>query len=133
MSLMSGEFAQPVSLSWLYGLAMNDQVALLKNSRRTFTGELAGHVADSLGRQGVVQQLSEGPDRWRLAESVATQLSGVRKKLDKWWASDSLTGTERDYLIEHRADDEPPPHAVRVEPAAIRAYLEMKAGEAPPL
>ena len=35
-----------------------------------------------------------------------------------------------DYLIEHRADAELPPHAVRVEPPVIRAYLEMKS---PPL
>jgi len=130
---MSGGFAQPVSLSWFYGLAMKDQMALLENPCRTFTGELAGRVADSLGRQNVVQQLSEGSDRWRLSESVASQLIGVRKKLDKWWNSDSLTSRERDYLIGHRADDEPPPHAVRVEPAAIRVYLEMKAREAPPL
>jgi hypothetical protein len=132
ISLMSGELAQPLSLSWLYGLAMKDQVALMNNPCHTLTDELAGHVADSLGWQGVVH-LSDGPDHFRLAESVASQLSGVRKKLDKWWNSDSLTNSERDYLIEHRADDEPPPHAVRVEPAAIRAYLEMKAAEAPTL
>jgi hypothetical protein len=126
VALMSGGLAQPPSLSWLYGLAMKDRVALLKNPRHTLTDELAGHVADNLGWQGVVH-LSDGPDHWRLAESVTSQLSVVRKKLDKWWSSDSLTNRERDYLIEHRADDEPPPHAVRVEPAAVRAYLEMKA------
>jgi hypothetical protein len=75
-----------------------------------------------------------GPsDRWRLSEPVASQLSRVREKLDKWWNSNSLTITDRNYLVEHRADAELPPHAIRVEPPVIRAYVEMKVREAPPL
>jgi hypothetical protein len=75
-----------------------------------------------------------GPsDRWRLSEPVASQLSRVREKLDKWWNSNSLTITDRNYLIEHRADAELPAHTVRVEPPIIHAYLEMKVREAPPL
>jgi hypothetical protein len=68
-----------------------------------------------------------------LSEPVASQLSRVRGRLDKWWHSDALTGRERNYLIDHRADPELPPHTVRVEPPVIRAYLEMKARRAPPL
>jgi hypothetical protein len=68
-----------------------------------------------------------------LSEPVASQLSRVCERLDKWWNSDALTGRERDYLIEHRADPELPPHTVRVEPPVIRAYLETKARQAPPL
>jgi hypothetical protein len=41
--------------------------------------------------------------------------------------------SERGYLIEHRADRELPAHTVRVEPPVIRAFLEMKMREAPPL
>ena len=75
-----------------------------------------------------------GPsDRWRLSEQVASQLSRVREKLDKWWNSNSLTRTDRNYLIEHRTDAELPPHTVRVEPPVIRAYLEMKVRDVPPL
>jgi hypothetical protein len=78
-------------------------------------------------------QLRGPSDRWKLSDPVASQLSCVRDKLDEWWYSDSLTNSERNYLIEHRADAESPPHTVRVEPSVIRAYLEMKAREAPPL
>jgi hypothetical protein len=75
-----------------------------------------------------------GPsDRWRLSEPVASQLSRVREKLDKWWNSNSLTIIDRNYLIEHRADAELPPHTVRVEPRVIRAYLEMEVPKGPPL
>jgi hypothetical protein len=49
------------------------------------------------------------------------------------WYSDSFSDSELHYLIEHRADAERPPHAVRAEPAVISAYLEMKVLEAPPL
>ena len=130
---MSGGFAEPVSLSWLHELAIKDQVALLRDPRRTISGELAGHIADTLGGHAVVRQLREGSDRWKLSEPVASQLSGVRRKLDKWWNSDSLTNSERNYLIEHRADADPPPHAVRAEPPVIRAYLQMKVRDAPQL
>jgi hypothetical protein len=130
---MTGGLAEPVSLSWLHGLAMKDQVALLRYPHRTISAELAGQIADSVGGHAVVMQLREGLDRWKLSEPVARQLSGVRKRLDKWWNSDSLPNSERNYLIEHRADAEQPPHAVRVEPPVIRAYLEMKVRDAPPL
>lgn len=74
-----------------------------------------------------------GPSgRLRLAEPVASQVSRVREKLDKWWNSNSLTITDRNYLIGHRADAELPPHTVGVELPVIRAYLEMKVPEAPP-
>jgi hypothetical protein len=73
-----------------------------------------------------------GPlDRWKLSEPVASQLGVVREKLDKWWNSDALTISERNYLIDHRADRELPPHTVMVEPPVIRTYLEMKMREAP--
>jgi hypothetical protein len=96
------------------------------------SGEVAGQIADTLGGHAVVMQLHGPSDRWRLSEPVASRLSRVREKLDKWWNSDALTNTERHYLIEHRADTEPPPHAVKAEPPVIRAYLEMKVREAPP-
>ena len=86
-----------------------------------------------LGGHAVVKQLRDGSDRWKLSEPVASQLSRVCEKLDKWWNSNSLTLSDRNYLIEHRADAELPAHAVRVEPPVIRAYLEMKVREAPPL
>lgn len=78
-------------------------------------------------------QLRGASDRWRLSEPVASQLSRVREKLDKWWNSNSLTISDRNYLIQHRGDAELPPHTVRVEPPVIRAYLEMKMREIPPL
>jgi hypothetical protein len=130
---MTGGSAEAVSLSWLRELEIRDQVALLKYPRRTISGEFAGQIADLLGAQAVVQQLHGASDRWKLSEPVASQLSRVREKLDKWWNSNALTSSERSYLIEHRADAEPPPHTVRVEPSVIRAYLEMKVHEAPPL
>jgi len=130
---MTGGSADPVSLSWLRELAVQDQVALMRYPRRTISGEVAGHIAALLGRYAVVMQLRGPSDRWKLSDPLASQLSRVRDKLDKWWYSDSLTNSERTYLIEHRADAEPPPHTVRVEPPVIRAYLEMKAREAPPL
>jgi hypothetical protein len=130
---MTGGSAERVSLSWLRELAINDQVALLRYPSRTISGEVAGHIADILGRYAVVTQVRGASDHWKLSEPVASQLSRARDKLDKWWNSDSLTNSERNYLIEHRGDDEPPPHAVRVELPAIRAYLEMKARAAPPL
>jgi len=130
---MTGGSAEAVSLSWLRELAMNDQVALLRYPRRTISGDVAGHIADILGRPAVVTQLHGPSDRWKLSEPVASQLVRVREKLDKWWNSDSLNNSDRNYLIEHRADTELPPHAVRVEPPVIRAYLEMKVREAPPL
>ena len=130
---MTGGSADPVSLSWLRELAVQDQVALMRYPRRTISGEVAGHIAALLGRYAVVMQLRGPSDRWKLSDPLASQLSRVREKLDKWWNSDSLTESERNYLIEHRADAEPPPHTVRVELPVIRAYLEMKAREAPPL
>ena len=130
---MTGGSAEAVSLSWLRELAMNDQVALLRYPRRTISGDVAGHIADILGRPAVVMQLHGPSDRWKLSEPVASQLVRVREKLDKWWNSDSLNSSDRKYLIEHRADTELPPHAVRVEPPVIGAYLEMKVREAPPL
>jgi hypothetical protein len=130
---MTGGSAEAVSLSWLRELAMNDQVALLRYPRRTISGDVAGHIADILGRPAVVMQLHGPSDRWKLSEPVASQLVRVREKLDKWWNSDSLNNSDRNYLIEHRADTELPPHAVRVEPPVIRAYLEIKLREAPPL
>ena len=130
---MTGGSAEPVSLVWLRELAINDQVALLRYPHRTISGEVAGHIDAILGRSAVVMQLHEASDRWKLSEPVASQLSRVCKTLDKWWNSDSLPLTDRDYLIEHRADAELPPHAVRVDLPIIRAYLEMKVREAPPL
>jgi hypothetical protein len=129
---MTSGSAEPVSLSWLCELELQDQVALLRYPRRTISGEVAGLISDILGGYAVVTQLRGPSDRWNLSESVASQLSRVSDKLDKWWTSDSLSNSERDYLIEHRGDPEPPPHAVRAEPAVIRAYLETKVGEAPP-
>jgi hypothetical protein len=123
---VTGGSAEAASLLWLRELAINDQVALLRYPRRTISGEVAGHIADVLGRPAVVMQLWGPSDRWRLSEPVASQLSRVRDKLDKWWNSNSLTISDRNYLIEHRADAELPPHTVRVEPPVIRAYLEMK-------
>ncbi|HEY2196634.1 MAG TPA: hypothetical protein VGH69_02830 [Mycobacterium sp.] len=129
---MTGGSAEAVSLLWLRELAVGDQIALLRYPRRKLSVEVAAHVADVLGRSAVVVQLWGPSDRWRLAEPVASQLSRVREKLDKWWNSNSLTITDRNYLIEHRADAELPAHTVRVEPPVIRAYLEMKVPEAPP-
>jgi hypothetical protein len=130
---MTGGSADPVSLSWLQELAIQDQVALMRYPRRTISGEVAGHIADIVGGYAVVMQLHGPEDRWKLSEPLASQLIHVSDKLDSWWYSDSLTHSEREYLMEHRADAEPPPHAVRAEPPVIRAYLEMKVREAPPL
>ena len=130
---MTGGSAEPVSFLWLRDLAINDQVALLRYPRRTISAEVARHVAGMLGGSVVVMQLRGPSDRWKLSEPLASQLSRIREKLDKWWNSDALTDSERNYLIEHRADVELPPHTVRVEPPVIRAFLEMKKREAPPL
>jgi hypothetical protein len=130
---MTGGSADPVSLSWLKELAKQDQVALLRYPRRTISGEVAGLIADIAGGYAVIIQLYGPSDRWKLSDPLASQLSRVRDKLDQWWYSDSFSDSERHYLIEHRADAEPPPHAVRAEPAVISAYLEMKVREAPPL
>jgi hypothetical protein len=130
---MTSGSANPVSLSWLKELAIQDQVALMRYPRRTISGEVAAHIADTAGGYAVVMQLYGPADRWKLSEPVASQLSRVRDKLDQWWYSDSFSDSERTYLIEHRADAEPPPHAVRAEPAVISAYLETKVREAPPL
>ena len=130
---MNGGSAEAVSLVWLRELAINDQVALLRYPRRTISTEVAGHISVVLSRSAVVMQLWGPADRWRLSDPVASQLSRVREKLDKWWSSNSMTITDRNYLIEHRADAELPPHTVRVEPPVIRAYLEMKVRETPPL
>jgi hypothetical protein len=130
--MISGS-AESVSLSWLSELATHDQVALLRYPRRTISGEVAGLIADVLGGYAVVMQLRGPSDRWKLSEPVASQLIRVCDKLDEWWYSDSLSNSERYYLIEHRADAEPAPHTVRAEPPVIRAYLEMKEREAPPM
>ena len=130
---MTGGSAEAVSLVWLRELGINDQIALLRYPRRTISGEVAGQIADVLGPSAVVMQLHGSSDRWKLSEPVASQLSRVCEKLDKWWNSSSLTLSDRNYLIEHRADAELPAHAVRAEPPVIRAYLEMKVREAPPL
>jgi hypothetical protein len=130
---MTGGSAQPVSLTWLRELAMKDQIALLRYPRRTISAEVAGHIAEFLGAHAVVMQMRAGADRWKLSEQLASQLDRVRERLDKWWNSDSLTDSERHYLIDHRGDPEPPPHAVRAEPLVIGVYLEMKVREPPPL
>jgi hypothetical protein len=130
---MTGGSADPVSLSWLKELAKQDQVALLRYPRRTISAEVAGLIADIAGGYAVIIQLYGPSDRWKLSDPLASQLSRVRDKLDQWWYSDSFSDSERHYLIEHRADAEPPPHAVRAEPAVISAYLETKGREAPPL
>jgi hypothetical protein len=130
---MTGGSANPVSLSWLKELAIQDQVALMRYLRRTISGEVAGLIADTAGGYAVVIELYGPSDRWKLSEPLASQLRRVRDKLDQWWYSDSFSDSERHYLIEHRADAEPPPHAVRAEPVVISAYLEMKVREVPPL
>jgi hypothetical protein len=130
---VSGGSAEAASLVWLRELAISDQVALLRYPRRTISAEVAGNIAEVLTRSAVVMQLWGPADRWRLSERLASQLSGVREKLDKWWNSNSMTVTDRNYLIEHRADAELPPHTVRVEPPVICAYLEMKVRETAPL
>jgi hypothetical protein len=130
---MTGGSTDPVSLSWLKELAKQDQVALLRYPRRTISAEVAGLIADIAGGYAVIIQLYGPSDRWKLSDPLASQLSRVRDKLDQWWYSDSFSDSERHYLIEHRADAEPPPHAVRAEPAVISAYLETKGREAPPL
>jgi hypothetical protein len=130
---MTGGSADPVSLSWLQELAIQDQVALMRYPRRTISGEVAGHIVDLVGGYAVVMQLHGPSDRWKLSDPLASQLSRVRDKLDKWWNSNALTIADRNYLIEHRADAELPPHTVRVEPPVIRAYLEMKVRDKPPL
>ena len=131
---MTGGSAEPVSFVWLRDLSMNDQVALLRYPRRTIPAEVARHIAaGTLGGSAVVMQLRGPPNRWKLSEPLASQLSRIGVRLNKWWNSDALTDSERGYLIEHRADRELPPHTVRVEPPVIRAFLEMKMREAPPL
>jgi hypothetical protein len=130
---VTGGSAEAASLLWLRELAIKDQVALLRYPRRTISGEVAAHIAHILSKSAVVMQLWGPSDRWRLSDPVASQLSRVREKLDKWWSSDSLTIADRNYLIDHRADAELPPHTVRVEPPVIRAYLEMKVRDVPPL
>lgn len=131
--MTTGGSAEPVSFVWLRDLATDDQVALLRYPRRTISAEVAGHIADIMGGSFVVAQLQGPADRWKLSEPLASRLSRTREKLDKWWGSDALTRIERKYLIEHRADAELPPHTIRAEPPVIRAYLEMKVREAPPL
>jgi hypothetical protein len=130
---MTGGSADPVSLSWLSELAIQDQVALLRYPRRTISGEVAGHIADVVGGYAVIQHLHGPSDRWNLSEPLARHLERVLDKLHLWWNSASLTSSERKYLIEHRADRELPPHTVRVERPVIRAYLEIRARETPPL
>ena len=130
---MTGGSAEAGSLLWLRELAIKDQVALLRYPHRTISGEVAGHIADVFSKSAVVMQLWGPSDRWRLSDPVASELSRVREKLDKWWSSDSLSIADRNYLIDHRADAELPPHTVRVEPPVIRAYLEMKMRDVPPL
>jgi hypothetical protein len=131
--MTGGGSAEPVSFLWLRDLAINDQVALLRYPRRTISAEVAGHIAGTLGGSVVMMPLRGASDRWKLSEPLASQLSRIREKLDKWWNSDALTNSERNYLIEHRADHELPPHTVRVDQPVIHAYLEMKVREAPPL
>jgi hypothetical protein len=130
---MTGGSAEPVSFVWLRDLAINDQVALLRYPHRKISAEFAHRIADIVGGSAVVMQLSGPADRWTLSEPLASQLGRIRERLDKWWNSDALTNNERSYLIEHRADRELPPHTVRAEPPVIRAFLEMKVREAPPL
>jgi hypothetical protein len=112
---------------------MQDQVALLTYPRRTISGEVASRIVASVDADAVEMQLRGPSDRWKLSELLAMQLIRARDKLDAWWYSDSLSNGERYYLIEHRADAEQPPHTVRLEPPIIRAYLEMKVHEPPPL
>jgi hypothetical protein len=128
------------ALSWFCKLAIHDQIMLLNDPYQRLPRKLARHIADSIGEQAALMRLvlcseesSDGQRYCKLAEPAARQLRDARKKLDAWWVSDSLSDRERRYLIAHRADDEPPAHAVRVEPPIIRAYLEMKAPHAPPL
>jgi hypothetical protein len=129
--MTGGGSPEPASLSWLRELAIPDQIALMKYPHRTISAEVAGHIAEILGGHTVAMQLRGSPNRWKLSEPLASQLRCIREKLDKWWNFDALTDSERNYLIEHRADRELPPHAVRVETPVIRAYLEMKKREAP--
>lgn len=130
---MTGGSAEPVSFVWLRDLAINDQVALLSYPHRKISAEVAHQIADIAGGSAVVMQLRGPSDRWKLSEPLASQLGRIRERLDKWWNSEALTTNERSYLIEHRADRELPPHTVRAEPPVIRAFLEMKVREAPPL
>lgn len=119
-------------LFWFYGLAMDDQVALLRDPHQPIRREVAYLIVARIGRQPAIRRrvlsrwASSDDARWALAEPSALLLCDARKKLDAWWDSASLTDSERGYLIQHRGDDEPPAHAVRVESGVLRAYLEMK-------
>jgi len=94
---MTGGSADHVSLSWLKELAIQDQVALLRYPRRTISGEVAGLIADIAGGYAVIIQLYGPSDRWKLSDPLASQLSRIRDKLDKWWFSDSFSDSERNY------------------------------------
>jgi hypothetical protein len=124
-------------LSWFCKLAIHDQITLLNDPNQRLSRKLARHISACLGEQAALvlcsEESSDGQRYCKLGVPAARQIREARKKLDAWWVSASLSDRERSYLIAHRGDDDPPAHAVRVEPAIIRAYLEMKASNAPPL
>lgn len=113
-------------LSWFCKLAIHDQMTLLNDPNQRLSRKLGRRIVTSLGEQQAAlvlcsEESSDGQRYWKLAESAVRQIRDARKKLDAWWVSDSLS------------DDEPPAHAIRVEPPIIRACLEMKAPNPPPL
>jgi hypothetical protein len=120
-------------LLWFYGLAMDDQVAFLRDPHQPVRREVAYLIVARIGKQPAIRRrvlrrwASNDDACWTLAEPSALLLCNARKKLDAWWNSASLTDKERGYLIQHRGDDEPPAHAVMVESGILRAFLEMKA------
>ena len=77
---MTGGSADPVSLSWLQELAIQDQVALMSHPRPPISGEVAGHIVGILGGYAVVMQLHGPSDRWEAVRSVSKPAKPSRAK-----------------------------------------------------
>jgi hypothetical protein len=125
-----------VDLSWFYTLKLNDQVALLSNPH-----QLSQQLADHLKQIVSLGWWNSHPTDPVLDALVLQRLEQIRSQLDEWWW-DLLTGeplpdNERNHLIKHRTDDEPPQryldlvqneaNAIGERPAMVHAYIEMQA------
>lgn len=114
------------SLAWFHRLSIDDKVLLLRDPH----GKLPERLVVQLGRLGAdgpgvltnaYFPANGGPTGFHVSGSEASRLEAQREQLERWW--DHLSGDDRSYLIEHRADELPAEYAALVRQAHLEPVL----------